>query len=161
MLRSLLPLFGLLPMAIAAGAAPDLQPVTAHAPPAHAPIPLVENGAPRATICVMGVPAIREIDVAVREIQACIEAATGTKLPESRGKLVDGPAIVIGACPESAAAGLDGKAMPVEGFAIKTAPNRVFIVGHDDERLNSPGTAWGIAEFLERFIDARYYWPPQ
>ena len=145
----------------AAAAAPDLQPVTVKPAAEHAPVPLVANGVALATICVMDVPAIREIDVAIRELRACIEAATGVKLLESRGKLVDGPAIVIGGCPEAVAAGLDGKALPVEGFAIKTAPNRVFIVGHDDERLNSPGTAWGIAEFLERFIDARYYWPPQ
>jgi hypothetical protein len=148
-------------LASARAAAPDLQTVTEKPAPRHAPVSLVENGVPQATLCVMGVPALREIDFAVRELQTCIEAATGTKLPESRGKIVEGPAIVIGACPEAAAAGLDGQTLPVEGFAIKTTPNRVFIVGHDNERLNAAGTAWGIAEFLERFVDARYYWPPQ
>ncbi|MBM4051024.1 MAG: DUF4838 domain-containing protein, partial [Planctomycetes bacterium] len=43
--------------------------------------------------------------------------------------------------------------MPVEGFAIKTAADLVFIVG------NERGTEWGIYEFLERFVGMRWYWP--
>lgn len=138
----------------------DLNPVTAKTAPSHAPIPLIENGQPKATICVMTMPGGRERDVALAELQACLREATGAELPVSSGKLVDGPAIVIGACPE-AAAGLDGTKLPIEGFAIKTAPNRVFIVGHDSKSPASYGTAWGVFEFLERVVGARWYWPPQ
>ncbi len=76
-----------------------------------------------------------------------------------RGKVPDGPAIVLGACDEAKAVGLDGAAMPVEGFAIKSVAGRVFIVGHDDPKLSSPGTAWGVYEFLERIVGVRWYWP--
>ena len=141
--------------------AKDLNPVTLKAAPQHASVVLVENGAARATLCVMAVPQSREFQCALAELQLCIEQATGAALPISKGKVVDGPAIVIGACPEAAALGLDGAKMPIEGFAIKTAANRVFIVGHDDPALPSPGTAWGVYEFLERVVGARWYWPPQ
>ena len=66
---------------------------------------------------------------------------------------------MLGACDEARAAGLDGTKMPVEGFAIKTAPGRVFIVGHDDPQLRAAGTAWGVYEFLERMVGVRWYWP--
>lgn len=159
--RAALAVISLAGASFAATVPGDLNPVSFPPPPAHAPIPLVENSQPRATICVMAVPGGRESDAALAELKTCLREATGVELPVSTGKLVEGPAIVIGACPEAAAAGLDGARMPVEGFAIKTAPNRVFIVGHDSKVPASPGTAWGIYEFLERVVGARWYWPSQ
>ncbi len=141
----------------APGLAKDLNPVAVKPAPQHAPIVLVENGQAKATLCLMGGAAAG----AVAELQACIEAATGVKLPVSAGKVVDGPVIVIGACPEAAALGLDGAKLPIEGFAIKTAPDRVFIVGHDSKSPASQGTTWGVYEFAERVVGARWYWPPQ
>ena len=144
-----------------AAPAPDLLPVTLKQTPKHPPVPIAEDGTAKATICVMGTTGSRERSVALSELNVCIELATGAKLPLVKGKLVDGPAIVVGACPEAAAVGLDGAKMPVEGFSIKTAPDRVFIVGHDSQRPKSPGTAWGVLEFLERVVGTRWYWPPQ
>lgn len=132
-------------------AASDLNPVKEHPAPEHAPIPLAENGQAKATICAMAGANAQSLD----ELQVCLEQATGVKLPVSNGKVVEGPAIVIGVCPEAVDLGLDGAKMPPEGFAIKTAPNRVFIVG------NGAGTAWGVYEFAERVVGARWYWPPQ
>ena len=146
---------------VAAAAPADLTSVTVRPAPTHAAVPLAENGTPQATMCIMAVPGGRERDAAIAELQECLRLATGVELPVSNGKIVDGPAIVIGNCPEAAAAGLDGAKMPVEGFAIKTAANRVFIVGHDNAKLRSPGTAWGVYEFLERVVGARWYWPKQ
>lgn len=146
---------------LAAPPPPALIPVTVKPAPAHAAVPLVENGQPKATICLMALPGGSRREVALAELQECLRQATGAELPVSMGTIVDGPAIVIGGCPEAAAAGLDGSAMPIEGFAIKTAPNRVFIVGHDDPNLASSGTVWGVFEFLERVVGARWYWPPQ
>ena len=147
--------------ALHAAPAPDLLPVTVKPAPKHAPIVLVENGTAKATICLMGTTGSRELSTALSELKLCIEQATGVKLSVVKGKLVDGPAIVIGACAEAAALGLDGAKLPIEGFAIKTAPSRAFIVGHDSRRPTSPGTAWGVLEFLERVVGARWYWPPQ
>ena len=134
-----------------AGTPKDLNPVTIKPALEHAPIALVENGQPKATICIMGAVDAKAID----ELQVCLQEATGAILSVSNGKLVAGPTIVIGACPEALALGLDGAKMPPEAFAIKTAPDRVFIVG------NGAGTAWGVYEFAERVIGARWYWPPQ
>ena len=147
--------------ALLAAPAPDLLPVTVRPAPKHEPIVLVEDGTAKATICVMGTIGSRELSTALSELKVCIEQATRAKLPVVNGELVDGPAIVVGACPEAAALGLEGSKMPIEGFAIKTAANRVFIVGHDSHQPTSPGTAWGVFEFLERVVGARWYWPPQ
>ncbi len=134
-----------------AAAPKDLNPVTIKPAPKHAPIMLADRGKARATICVMG--AVKS--QALNELQVCIQKATGVKLPVLKGKLAAGPAIVIGACPEASAWGLNVAKMPIEGFAIKTAPNRVFIVGR------GAGTVWGVYEFAERVVGARWYWPPQ
>ncbi|MBM4040130.1 MAG: DUF4838 domain-containing protein [Planctomycetes bacterium] len=143
-----------------------LNPVKFNRPLSHPPVPLVEQGAARATICVMGGKDDRVLAQAVKELQDCIEAATGAKLPVVQDR-VQIPALVIGNCPEAADEGLVGARMPVEGFTIRTNAGRVFIVGHDgpvgpkDTRAVSHGTAWGVFEFLERFVGVRWYWPTE
>ena len=143
----------------------DLNPVTFKPAPTHAPVVLVEKGQAKAKICLSEqAKSDRALTQAVGELVDAIEKSTGAKLAVVVGK-VEPPAIVIGACAEAAAAGLVGAQMPIEGFAIKTAPNLVFIVGHDEGNLGgtpdttSPGTAWGVYEFLERFVGVRWYWP--
>ncbi len=144
--------------------ADDLNPVRFKEAPTHAPVVLVEGGQPKASICVMGKPdsAVNEV---VNELVNAVEQATGAKLPVVKNKVVL-PAIVIGNCDQAAAAGLVGGTMPIEGFAIKTAADCVFIVGHESSddtpkpAVASSGTAWGTLEFLERFVNVRWYWPP-
>lgn len=133
--------------------ASDLLPVTQREAPQHVPVVLVEKGLARAAICVMDVAGSREWNCALQELQECVREATGAELPIVRGELVDGPAIVLGGCPDAARLGLDGAGMPAEGFAIKTAPGRVYVVGHEQN-----GTAWGVYEFLERVVGVRWYW---
>jgi hypothetical protein len=138
----------------------DLNPATSKPAMKHAAIPLFKNGKPVATICVMGKQS-QKTKQAIRELQTCMKLIGGEKLPILKDKLVKGPAIVIGNCPEAKAIGLDGKNMPIEGFAVKSIPNRVFIVGHDDKSQRSNGTAWGIYDFLERVAGVRWYWTEQ
>ena len=126
--------------------APDLNPVTLLPPPTHEPIVLVENGQARATLCLMG-----DVDpMAVAELQKCLKLATGSELPVSQNTIRE-PALILGDCADATQAGLVGAKLPVEGFAIKTAPNRIHVVG------NGAGSSWGIYEFLERFVGARWY----
>ena len=75
---------------------------------------------------------------------------------------------MIGDCAASRAAGIEAAAIPVEGFVVKTAPNRVFLVGstirlQEVVDFNGPygneGTAWALADFSERFLAVRWYWP--
>ena len=136
---------------VAAPAADDLNPVTFGDAPDHDAVVLVKDGVPAAEI--VSYAAGRMDAAAVQDLQTFIEATTGAKLPvvnEPTGK----PAIVVGDCAEATAAGLIGSGMPPEGFAIKTAPGRVFIAGNGEA-----GTTWGVYEFLERFVDVRWYWP--
>lgn len=139
----------------------DLNPVTFKASPTHDPIVLVKDGKPLATICVMG-PRSTQLNGSIANLQTFIKDATGATLPIVDGKITT-PAIVIGNCDLARANGLDGKNMPIEGFAVKTIKDHVFIVGHDanivDTRIRSDGTAWGIHEFLERFVGVRWYYP--
>jgi hypothetical protein len=44
--------------------------------------------------------------------------------------------------------------IPTEGFAIRTEPKSVVITAADQN-----GLAWGMYEFLERFVGVRFYWP--
>lgn len=121
---------GCLRSVVATASAGDLNPVTLKPVDAHAPFALAENGVSRVSICVMTPNPSETLTRAVTELQDCIAQATGSSLPIVVGKIVS-PAIVIGDCPEAKAAGLDGSTMPIEGFEIKTAAERVHIVGND------------------------------
>jgi hypothetical protein len=136
--------FGLTTLVYADPAWKDLTPVTRKPAPQQPPLVVAEGGKSGLSLCVMS----PEFDAAVKELQDCIAAATGAKLPIVDGKAVL-PAIVLGDCPEARAAGLSAAALPPEGFEIKTAPEAVFIVG----------SAWGAYDFLERFVGVRWYWP--
>src|SRR4029434_6203532 len=109
-------------------------------PPKHEACTRVENGAARAVLYVPG-KAGPFVESAVAQLQSCIKQASGVELPVVE-KLDDRAAVVIGDCSEAVPAGLAGAKLPVEGLAIKTASNRVFIVG------NSYGLAWGVYEFV-------------
>jgi Domain of unknown function (DUF4838)/Carbohydrate family 9 binding domain-like len=139
----------------------DLNPVTIKETPAHPPLTLVEKGQGRASIAVMG-PQSAQLNQAVQNLQTFIQEATGAKLPVVVGKAT-APAIVVGDCDLAKQAGLVGSQMPIEGFAIKTTAEFVFIVGRDEDLPNSKarsdGTAWGVCEFLERFVGVRCYFP--
>jgi len=150
----------LLTAVMGADAPKDLNPVKLKPAPQHAAVPIVEKGQPRATICVMG-PRSAVLNGAVQNLQQFIQEATGAKLPVVDRKIVK-PAIVLGDCDLARANGLVGKDLPVEGFAIKTITDHVLIVGRDEDigpGARSDGTAWGVHEFLERFVGVRWYFP--
>src|SRR5262245_34297660 len=151
-------LFLLVPAAsCGAEAAKDLNPVKIKPAPSHAPLTLVEKGRPRASIAVMNPRA----NNAAGQLQEFIQEATGAKLPIVQGKIT-APAIVLGDCALAKENGIEGKEQPVEGFTIKTIPDHVLIVGRDEDlgpQARSDGTAWGVTEFLERFVGVRWYFP--
>ena len=128
---------------IAGEYAKDLNPVTLKESPVHDPVVLVEAGQAKASIVAMGKAK------GARDLQKYIEEATGAKLPIVKGQ-AEGPAIVLGDCPEATKAEVVSEDLPPEGFAIKTGKDRVFIVGQ---------TLWGAYELLERFVGMRWYWP--
>jgi len=144
--------------------ADDLNPVAVRAAPKHEPVALVRDGKPVGSIVVpagklqgqrLVVPGRegRGLSRAVQDLQDYIKKTTGAELPfaSERG---EGTTIMIGECQTAADAGLVGTDMPVEGFAIKTAADTIFIVGN-----GTAGTVHGVYEFLERFVGVRWYWP--
>jgi hypothetical protein len=132
--------------------AKDLTPVTVKARPNHAPVVLVKDGQPLASIVVMKGAA------GAGELQRFIKQATGAELPIVANAITS-PAIVLGDCDEAAALGLDSSKLPTEAFAIKTAADRVFIVGNNAGR-DANGQLWGVYDFLERYVGVRWYFPP-
>lgn len=147
----------------------DLTPVKVLTTPKHAPVVLVDKGQAKAKVYVAQNAAGASLGILLRELTETVKLASGADL-ERVGAMPgkDVPAIVIGDCEESRAAGVDAAALPVEGFVIKTAPNRVFLVGSTRTLTeeNAPpgpysneGTAWALADFLERSVGVRWYWP--
>ncbi|MFN0052288.1 MAG: DUF4838 domain-containing protein [Planctomycetales bacterium] len=120
----------------------------------------------------------RAFEVLLKELIEVIELSTGAKLPvveEMPGP--ERPTIVIGDCAASQEAGVDAAALLYEEFVVKTAPNRVFLVGSTRELqyakemaqhqvrwpgpIANEGDAWAVADFLERFVGVRWYWPTE
>jgi hypothetical protein len=131
----------------------DLNPVTVREAPRHETVTLVADGIAKAVVYVpgQGAPGVAE---AIPQLLACIKQSTGVDLPVVE-TLDDRAAIVVGDCSAAQSAGLSSESLPAEGFTIKTAANRVFIVGD----VKTGGLAWGVYEFAERFVGARWYFP--
>jgi len=161
----------------------DLSPVTWQRAPAHPPVEVVREGRARAVVYVaeaagrepfapkrrgQRAPVLKRL---VDELVEVVRLSTGARLavvaeppPPERA------AIVIGDCEESRRAGIDAASLPVEGFVVRTAPNRVYLVGSTRAlpsgsspwaRWSNEGTAWAVADFLERFVGVRWYWPAE
>ena len=147
----------------------DLMPVKMLDAAKHEPVMLVRDGVAKAIVCIavsQPSPALRKM---VEELVTSIRLTTGATLtvvaqPPAAGQ----PAIVIGDCPASRAAGIDVADIPMEGFVVKTVANRVYLVGstlplppgsNKWDFWDNDGTAWAVADFLERFVGVRWYWP--
>ena len=156
---------------------PDLTPVTWRKAPAHPTVEIVRDGKALAVVHVAD-PDGREPFVPERrgdrpplckalvdELVEVVRLATGATLQlVAEPPSADRPAIVIGDCEETRRAGIDAAGIPVEGFVVKTAANRVYLVGSTQElpvAKANEGTSWAVADFLERFVGVRWYWPAQ
>ncbi|MBM4143614.1 MAG: hypothetical protein FJ225_08510 [Lentisphaerae bacterium] len=159
----------------------DLTPVTWLKAQEHAPVEIVREGKAAAVVYVVDPKSREAFDwrrylnpphpprtppallLLVHELREVIREATGATLelvaePPAPGQ----PAVVIGDCAESRAAGIDAAELPAEGFVVRTAPNRVYLVGSTRPVLagrSNDGTVWAVADFLERFVGVRWYWP--
>ena len=148
--------------------AKDLNPVKFKETPSHPPLSLAKAGQSGYYIAIMDSKSKQPANF----LQTLFKEATGIELerremykqkkgePEGTFELtpVTGEAIVLGDCPEARALGMNPETMPGEGFEIKTAPDRVYIVGRFDGPLAN-GMEWGVYEFVERFLDVRWYFP--
>jgi hypothetical protein len=161
----------------------DLTPVTWLDTPSHPPVGIVSNGQPRAVVYLADPRATEKFDPKkqrgfsselprlVQELVEVIRLSTGATLElVEQPPPADQPAIVIGDCDQTRKDGIDATKIPVEGFVVKTAPNRVYLVGSTQKlppgsqswaKWANEGTAWAVADFLERFVGVRWYWPTE
>jgi hypothetical protein len=157
-----------------AGADPlprDLTPVTSMGAPAHPPVEIVREGRARAVVYVADAKPSANLGRLVAELVEVVRLGSGATLEQVvQPPAADRPAIVIGDGEETRRAGIDAAKIPVEGFIVKTAPNRVFLVGSSQAlppgsdrwaQWSNDGTAWAAADFLERFVGVRWYWPAE
>lgn len=122
------------------------------------------------------------VQLAAREMQSFLKQICGDELPIVQ-KASEFPAILIGACEEAKAHGLDGNKLPAEGWAVKTGKDFLAIYGQDyngpnlegrinpwrwieaynpDIKLNAfgaSGTLTAVYEFLHRVAGVRFYMP--
>lgn len=164
------PLFCILTSIVAAALqAADRMPVKFQSAPKHAPIPLADKGKTTAAI-VLRSEVTKDLGPMVRELQEVFKLTTGVDLSVISPKAAEkheGVLINLGDWDGAATLGLAGSKMPIEGFAIKTAPNAVFIVDRDDNEVDgvkdavSSGTRWGVSESMERYLGARWYRPTE
>ena len=161
---------------------PALAPAVFRSAPAHKPVELVKNGEAVGVIYIAPAVSIDQrgtaFDVLLEEMHEVIELTTGATLPVvSELPAPDVPAIIIGTCEASEAEGIRSEELPYEGFVVKTAPSRVYLVGstrppeyaaemaHHNERwpggARNQGDAWAVADFLERVVGVRWYWPEE
>jgi formylglycine-generating enzyme required for sulfatase activity len=159
----------------------DLTPVTLLETPSHAPVELVRDGKPRAVVYVAdprgranfdprdyrqcNAPFPPVLPRLVHELLEVIRLSTGGALEQvDRPPRPGQPAIIIGDCEETRLAGIDAAQLPIEGFVVKTARDRVYLVGSTQPLPPggmgaNEGTAWAVADFLERCVGVRWYWP--
>ena len=145
--------------------------------PAHAPVEMVCNGQPRAVVYLADPRATEKLDPKkhsgfaselprlIQELVEVIRLSTGATLElVDQPPPGDRPAIVIGDCDQTRKAGIDAAEIPVEGFVVKTALNRVYLVGSTQAlppgserwaKWANEGTAWAVADFLERLVGVR------
>ena len=148
--------------------APDLFPVKMQAAPKHAPVELVRAGKPVGVVYVAAPQPSARLKLMLGELVETIKLRTGAELQVvTEGPPADKPAIIIGDCEEARKAGINAANLPIEGFVVKTAANRVYLVGSTkalppgSDRytfFSNEGTAWALSDFLERFVGVRWYW---
>ena len=146
----------------------DLPAVTISKVAEHAPIGIVRDGKAKAVIYLADPKPSPNLKRLMEELVDAIRLTTGVTLKRVDQMPADRPVIVVGDCEASRKAGIDATKLPVEGFVIKTVPNRIYLVGsakplpagsNQWATFLNDGTAWAVSDFLERIVDVRWYWP--
>jgi len=149
----------------------DLTPVTWKKANVHPSVKIVCRQQAQAVIYLADHKPSATLKRLVGEMVEVIRLSTGTTLKlATEAPPDDRPAIVIGDCTETRKAGIAAAKIPIEGFVVKTAPNRVYLVGSTQKlpagstrwaSWSNESAAWAVADFLERFVSVRWYWPTE
>lgn len=145
----------------------DMSPVSWKEAPAHPSVQIVRDGKASAVIYVADPKPSATLNRLVDELIEVVRLSSGATLKRVAQAPKPGQAaIVIG---NLKASGIDAQKIPIEGFVVKTTTNRVFLVGStkalptggDSGKWSNEGTAWAVADFAERFVGVRWYWPSE
>ena len=136
------------------------------APAAAASITVVKEGQPAAIIVTADQPTA-VAQYAAQELVYHLEKATGAKpaiLSESAAPAAAASRIYLGDTRSARAAGINAKQLARETFVLRTGQDALFIAGNDTtgdplDRDTSAGTLFGVYEWLERDLGARWLWP--
>ena len=154
----------------------DLNLVKMLMTPGHESVSIVRDGKATAVVYVAARKPTGNLKKMVSELVEVVRLSTGAELDVVEQMPSDEqPAIVIGDCEASRGAGIDAAQIPLEGFVVKTAPGRVYLVGSSREypirqlpileegprRDPIDSTTWALVDFLERFAGVRWYWPTE
>ena len=134
--------------------------------PACADVPLVAEGRPLAVVVTADHPN-QVARYAAAELVLHVRMATGVALavatestvpPEPEGR------VFIGDCGAGRDAGVNPSAMEAEAFTLRTKGKSLIIAGNDGggdplDSTTRAGTLWGVYEWLERELHARWLWP--
>lgn len=140
-----------------------------------APLTLVQDGKPAATI-VIGAKPTQSAQLAAFELQHQLQLITGAKLPVvSDRQPVPGTSILLGESEATIKLGLKKEDYTGEEYQIKFLPQTIVIIGNDfpgyakvdyQKHYTFPAlnyqdkpTLFGTYDFLERYCDVRYYAP--
>ncbi len=131
-----------------------------------AAVPVVTEGRAQAVIVTADHPgAVAEY--AARELSEHVALATGVHLPvlkESQLKPGAASRIFVGDSKAAREAGIDPSQLSAETFVLRTKDNALFIAGNDSggdplDADTRAGTLWGVYEWLDRSLHARWLWP--
>ena len=124
-------------------------------------LPLMENGQVRFVLYVPGNANIY-VKKAAAEFSSLLSEICGNTV-KPVNKLPDDPSVTVLRLGDAAFAEslkIDLNKLDRDGFVIAASGNQILISGGDAVRnYSGQGTLFGVYDFLERFADARFYFP--
>lgn len=140
--------------------------IIGRASPAPAAIEIVHEGRAVATVVLADRPTA-VAKYAAEELVRHVEIATGARLPilsESAATGTTGTRIFLGDSRAVQAAGVQPGQLPPESFVLRASGTAVLIAGQDGggdplDTDTHAGTLFGVYEWLERAVGAKWLWP--
>ena len=111
---------------------------------------------------------------AAKELQTYLSKSLGTKVAIAKSPVSGKSSIIIGNSTTASKYGINIDTLPRDGFIIKTVGGNIIIAGKDTLKVNPAialnkrsmwkqyyerATLFGVYDFLERFVGARFYFP--
>ena len=123
--------------------------------PAYAaPLTLVKDGQPNATI-VVEADASDNVKAAANDLQKYLQKISGVQLPlKTDGVAVEGITLNVGKTQAAVAADLPDEKLNIESYAIRQREDDIYFAG----RLPSP-TAFAVYSFLQDNLGVRWFAP--